>query len=85
MKTKVFFDIKIRPGARRTDERDGAVITWQAKFLETRISTKTDELKAAIETTKRKNPSVTKILFYLNQNSRKVVRRTRKNRSTKRI
>lgn len=48
-------------------ERDGSVIAWQAKFLETKISTKKDEFMAAIEATKRKNPSVNEILFYLNQ------------------
>jgi len=48
-------------------EKDGAVIGWQAKFLETKISMKKKELKQSIEATKRKNPSITTILFYLNQ------------------
>jgi len=48
-------------------ERDGDVIVWQAKFLEAKVSTKKDDLMMAIEATKRKNPSVSKVLFYLNQ------------------
>lgn len=48
-------------------ERDGNVIAWQAKFLDAKISTKKTELMEAVEATKRKNPSVTMILFYLNQ------------------
>lgn len=48
-------------------EKNGEVISWQAKFLETKISTKKEELKQSVEATKRKNPSITTILFYLNQ------------------
>ncbi len=46
---------------------DGEVVAWQAKFYETKISQNKKELKKSIEATKRKNQSVTKILFYLNQ------------------
>ncbi len=48
-------------------ESDGEVIGWQAKFLEVSISTKKEDLKESIKTTKTKNPIVTKILFYLNK------------------
>jgi len=48
-------------------EYEGEVIGWQAKFLETGISTKKEELKKGIEAAKTKNPTVTKILFYLNK------------------
>jgi ATPase subunit of ABC transporter with duplicated ATPase domains len=48
-------------------ERDDNVIAWQAKFLESSISSKKKELMEAITATKRKNPSVNKILFYLNR------------------
>ena len=48
-------------------ERDEDVITWQAKFLETKLSTKKDDLMMAIQAINQKNPSVSKILFYLNQ------------------
>ena len=47
--------------------KDGEVISWQAKFLETKVSTKKEELKQSIEATKRKNSSVTKIFFYINE------------------
>ncbi len=48
-------------------EHEGEVIGWQAKFLETDIRTKKDELKESITATKTKNPAVTKILFFLNK------------------
>ena len=48
-------------------EHEGEVVGWQAKFLETDIRTKKDELKESIAATKTKNPAVTKILFYLNK------------------
>jgi hypothetical protein len=48
-------------------EKDGEMIGWQAKFFETRISTKKEKLKHSIEAAKRKNPNVNKILFYINQ------------------
>lgn len=48
-------------------EINGEVIGWQAKFLETNISRKTRELKENIQAAKTKNPSLTKVLFYLNQ------------------
>jgi len=48
-------------------EIDGEVIGWQAKYLETKISKKERELKENIQAAKTKNPSLTKILFYLNQ------------------
>jgi len=48
-------------------EHEREVIGWQAKFLETDIRTRKDELKESITATKKKNPAITKILFYLNR------------------
>lgn len=48
-------------------ERDGEIIGWQAKFYEAKLSTKTNELKEGIKKAKNKNPSITKILFYVNR------------------
>jgi len=63
--------------------KDGEVISWQAKFLETKVSTKKEELKQSIEATKRKNPSVTKIFFYINQEFSESSKKIRKNRRIK--
>jgi hypothetical protein len=48
-------------------DHEGEVVGWQAKFIETNIRTKKDELKDGITATKKKNPAITKILFYLNR------------------
>ena len=42
------------------------VIGWQAKFLNSKISTHKSDLITAIDNAKRENPTLTRIFFYLN-------------------
>lgn len=46
---------------------DSDVIGWQAKFYDCTLSSKKNELKKTISTTKKKYPNITKLLFYTNQ------------------
>lgn len=48
-------------------EHNGQMIGPQAKFYETKISENKDDIKDSIETAKRKNRNLTKIIFYINQ------------------
>ena len=48
-------------------EKDGEVIGWQAKFYDTSLSSKKDELIGSVERAKRDYPSITKLLIYTNQ------------------
>jgi len=48
-------------------EKDGEVIGWQAKFYDTSLSSKKDELIGFVERAKRDYPSITKLLIYTNQ------------------
>lgn len=48
-------------------EHNGQMIGFQAKFYETRISENKDDIKESIETAKRKNCNLNKVIFYINQ------------------
>jgi hypothetical protein len=48
-------------------ERDGEVIGFQAKYFDTNIANNKDKIKDAIEKAKGRNPTLNKILFYINQ------------------
>lgn len=48
-------------------EKEGEVIGWQAKFYDTSLSSKKDELIGIIERAKRDYPRITKLLIYTNQ------------------
>lgn len=48
-------------------EKDGKVIGWQAKFIDTRLSKHKDELIQSINATLARHPNVNKIIFYTNQ------------------
>lgn len=48
-------------------ERDGEVIGWQAKFYDTSLSNKKDELIGFVERAKRDYPRITKLLIYTNR------------------
>ena len=48
-------------------ERDGKVIGFQAKYLDTNIASNKNRIKDAIEKAKGRNPTLNKILFYINQ------------------
>jgi hypothetical protein len=47
---------------------DGENIGWQARFYDTRLSEHKDDFIASINTTKARHPSISKIIFYTNQN-----------------
>ena len=47
--------------------RDGEVIGWQAKFYDTALGDHVDELVGTLEGAKKDYPTITKILFYTNQ------------------
>jgi len=46
---------------------DGEVIGFQAKYFDTNIANNKDKIKDAIEKAKGQNPSLNKLLFYLNK------------------
>jgi hypothetical protein len=48
-------------------EHNGQIIGPQAKFYETKISENKGDIKDSIETAKRKNGNLNKIIFYINQ------------------
>jgi len=48
-------------------EHNGQMIGPQAKFYETKISKNKDDIKDSIETAKKKNGNLNKIIFYINQ------------------
>jgi len=48
-------------------ERDGGVIGFQAKYFETNISGNKVKIKDSIKKAKDRNPTLNKILFYINQ------------------
>ena len=48
-------------------EKDGQIIGWQAKFYDTPLSSKKDELIGFVERAKRDYPTITKLLIYTNK------------------
>jgi hypothetical protein len=48
-------------------ESNGEIIGWQAKFYGTPLSQHTAEFNQSIDTSKARHPSITKLVFYTNQ------------------
>lgn len=48
-------------------EVNGEYVGWQSKFYETPLSKHKDDFIASIDTTKARHPSVSRIIFYTNQ------------------
>lgn len=60
-------------------------IGFQAKYYETNISNNTSDIIDSIKKAKNKNPKLTKILFYLNQEFSESSKKIKRTRSTKLI